>query len=131
MNTFLILFIASGISLSGFAQGTLQFAATLNGANEPSPNASTGAGTANFILAGNILSFDLQLQLLGLYSAALYSECITFDGPALPGQSGRPLTFLPYAFPTAIDAPAPYPFDSGSLNGYDTFYLEWTDDGEP
>lgn len=63
LKTFLLLCsLICATALPSHAQGTLQFAATLSGANEPAPDDSPVTGTASFTLTGTLLTYTVDVQ---------------------------------------------------------------------
>jgi hypothetical protein len=69
------------------AQGTLQFSATLTGANEVPPNNDPTVGAGTFTLNGNVLNFYVEVPLVTFIPDKAYIQ-----GPALPGSTG-PIIF--------------------------------------
>lgn len=89
--------ILAGLWVTAQAQGTLQFSATLSGANENPPNGSVLMGKGTFSLVGNSLDFAVLLQAIttpasgGVFDT---SNSLVFDlGTPLinaPGPTGQP-----------------------------------------
>ncbi|MCX6902895.1 MAG: CHRD domain-containing protein, partial [Verrucomicrobia bacterium] len=106
MKKLLALTLLAGGLVGAFAQGSVQFAASLSGLNEISPIVGFATGSGTFTLTGNSLDYRVVMQPFTVPSGAgVY-------GPASPGQTG-PLQFdLALAW-TAI----PYPGEGGSV-GY-------------
>ena len=82
MKKIILILLLSGSLTSVHAQGTLQFGATLTGADEVPPNGSTYDGSGTFTLTGS--SLDYSVGMLAPFflptSAGIY-------GPATAGQT--------------------------------------------
>lgn len=74
-------------ALTAQAQGTLQFYATLTGANEVPPNNDPTIATGTFSLSGSSLSFYLDVP-----AVTFIAQTASIQGPALPGDNG-PIVF--------------------------------------
>jgi hypothetical protein len=84
-----LLFAASAFALvAGAAHAeTLKYMATLNGASEVPPNATTGTGMAMATLDTATKMFDYTLTFSGLTGPATAAH---FHGPAAPGANAGP-----------------------------------------
>src|SRR6266536_689012 len=88
------------------AQGTMQFSATLAGANEVPPNSDPTIGTATLSLTGDSLSFYVYAPAITFVTSGG-----TINGPAMPGVNA----------PILFDLGLPH-FHSGSGLGDPPFY---------
>jgi hypothetical protein len=85
---------------SASAQGTLQFTAALNGANEVPPTASTRIGSGNFALSGSALDYTVAIS-----ATTDVPNDVTMNGPALPGSTAPVLFDLGAPFFIAPNPP--------------------------
>jgi len=92
-------------ALKAQAQGTIQFYATLTGADEVPPNSDPTIARGTFTLDGNILNFLVDVPIVTFSSLSGFIQ-----GPALPGSTA----------PVIFDLGAPVPH-SGS-QGDPPFY---------
>lgn len=101
-----ILLILFSINIAAaFGQGTFQFYANLNGANELPPNFAGSTGDGSFSLTGTHFAFTVSMQPSTTpISAGIY-------GPAVAGQSGSLLFDLGASFIVAPGSGNP-----GSVN---------------
>jgi hypothetical protein len=78
--------LAGMISLAGPAfADTLTYTASLTGAGENPPNASTATGTATFLLTGNILEIHVDFSgLIGGPASAAHIHCCAAPGTNAP-----------------------------------------------
>ena len=109
MKKLLTLSLLIGGLAPAFAQGTLQFTASINGHNEVLPNNSMLAGSGSFTLTGNSLDFLILIQpAFSPTSAGIY-------GPAAPGVNGP---FIVDLGTPGIVAPYPGPPPDPGHVGY-------------
>ena len=112
MKTLLSLLLITGNLANVFAQGSIEFAATINGSNELSPNNSFVAGTGTFSLSGSNMDFTVSLQpLFAPISGGIY-------GPANASQTGSLIFDLGAFFGTA-----PYNGFPGSIDFFGNLSL--------
>jgi hypothetical protein len=97
--------VALGVSICQ-AQGTLEFRATLTGANEVPPNESPFVATGTFTLRGDAFSYDVSM-----YGYYLYPAVATINGPAPPNKAA-PVLFTLAPFGRVTPDPG-----SGALDG--------------
>jgi len=118
------LLVAAVLSLfTGFAYGAVLFVANLSGANEATPNASPGTGTALAIYDGTLHTLHAEAifsGLLGPTSAAHIHCCTATPGVAPAGVATQVPSFV--GFPLGVT--------SGSFsNTYDlTLASSWNPD---
>lgn len=98
MKRILTIFGLAGCLAGAHAQGTLQFAANLNGANEIIPNSSLVFGTGTFSLNGNSLAVSVLLQpIFAPTSAGIYFSAIAGQAGPLQFDLGNRITIDPTA----------------------------------
>lgn len=89
--------------VSAMAQGTFQFTANLNGANEVPPNGSPGFGSGTLTLSGTTLSYLFTTSIFFQDGAA--ATDVTLNGPAGAGSTAPVLFDL--GAPTLIPMQPP------------------------
>ena len=70
------------------AQGTLEFYAYLNGANEVPPSSSPYYGSGMFTLDGNVFNYSVGMSDVGTNGPFFYPTSAGIYGPATPNQNG-------------------------------------------
>lgn len=96
--------------LGAQAQSTLQFHATLTGAQVVPPNSDSTIGRGDFWLTDNMLSFQVDVPLITFITTGA-----TIKGPALPGDESPLIFDLGGAFVTPGSSqgdPPGYRFES-------------------
>lgn len=98
------IWIGAAAALALFAAGTAtaateHFSATLKGAEETPPNATTGTGTVDATLNTGTEAFSYKVTYSGLTGPAVAAH---FHGPAAPGASAPPVLPVPK---TALTSP--------------------------
>ena len=84
MKAALMAFVLAFGTFLASAQGTFDFAVTLNGANVVPPSSTALAGSGTLELDGNILSYDIRTDYVLGWTGYFY-------GPAEPGMNGPAL----------------------------------------
>lgn len=103
MKTILSLLAILASLVTASAQGTFQFVAALNGANQVPPNGSSGIGTGQFTLTGSSLDIFVDLTPAFPVTGAF------IHGPAGPGSTGPSI----FDLGSAAERPPIWPIDPG------------------
>ena len=115
MQRSLLILAALACALAAQAQGTLQFRATLSGADEVPPTSDPTVGIATLTLTGNVLDFYVYVPALTFITTGG-----SINGPA-PAGSTAPILFDLGAFR----------YHSGSTFGDPPFYSAVSGGGVP
>ena len=109
-----LILLLGGLS-AAWAQGTIQFRATLNGASEDPPNSSPGGGAGILTLSGTTLNYQFSGPNL-FFGGLLASQATdaTINGPASAGSTAPVLFDLGAPVITPIQPP---PFSAYAWQG--------------